>query len=198
MYYAEFNTDKVVMESFFQNNKNGIMVEVGAGPPEFYSMSKHFRDTGWRCICIDPNPKFVKQHTDAGNEIYQYACSNEERKGTFKIMEGFGWNAAHEGISHSALEFKYGYNGSFSEIEVSIIKLNTLLEKLSIDKIDFLSIDVEGWELEVMEGFDIKKYDPKVILLENYTHSPDYEKYMNSIGYQLHSNVEYNYIFYKK
>jgi hypothetical protein len=69
MYYAEFETDKYIREKFFlDENQNMTMIEVGAGPIEFYSMSKHFRDSGWRAIGIDSNPKFVKQHRRAGYE----------------------------------------------------------------------------------------------------------------------------------
>jgi len=62
MYYGEFETDRYIRETFFNDINDGIMIEVGAGPPEFYSMSKHFRDSGWRCILIEPNPKFVNMH----------------------------------------------------------------------------------------------------------------------------------------
>jgi hypothetical protein len=77
MYNAEFETDKYIRETFFPDfDYKGIMVEVGAGPTVFYSMSKHFRDYGWRCVCIDPNPKFVSEHKKEGNEIYQLAVIN--------------------------------------------------------------------------------------------------------------------------
>jgi len=64
---------------FFSEIIVGTMVEVGSAGPEFLSQSKPFRDIGWRCICIDPNPKFVKMHRDIGNEIYEYACSYEDK-----------------------------------------------------------------------------------------------------------------------
>ena len=199
MYYAEFNTDKVIRESFFADlNYKGVMVEVGAGPTTFYSMSKHFRDSGWRCICIDPNPKFVESHKNLGNEIYQVACSNFEGTSNFKIVST-GWEPENDGISYSALDIKYNMpNHPYEEITVNVIKLDTLLGNLGVDKIDFLSIDVEGWELEVMEGFSTEKYNPKVILLENFTHRNDYEPYMNSLGYVLKHKLNYNYIFEKK
>lgn len=65
-------------DKFFNQLQSGTMVEVGAAGPEFLSQSKPFRDIGWRCICIEPNPEFVKMHKDVGNEIYEYACSYED------------------------------------------------------------------------------------------------------------------------
>ena len=191
-YYAELETDGYIRETFFPDlSYKGIMVEVGAGTPEYISTSKHFRDNGWRCICVDPNPDMVKQHLELGNEIYQVACSNEAQTGVpFTIVGDFA-------LGFSALEVRYlGSDGQArKEITVDVIRLDTLLEDLGIDKVDFISIDVEGWEIEVLQGFNIEKYNPKVVLLENYTHTELYVGYMFAKGYRLHHKLDYNYIF---
>jgi len=199
MYYAEFETDKYIRETFFSDfNDKKIMVEVGAGPTLFYSMSKHFRDHGWRCICIDPNPKFVEDHKKMGNEIYELALSNYNGESLFNVVTS-GWDEKYDGISYSGLEIKYDMpNLKVDKIKVKVKTLNSLLEKLNVNKIDLVSVDVEGSEIEVMEGFDTIKYSPKVILLENYTHDPKYELYMDLIGYKLNKKIEYNYIFEKQ
>lgn len=199
MFFAEFETDKYIRENFFQDYEyKGVMVEVGAGPTIVYSMSRHFRNFGWRCVCIDPNPKFVEAHKLENNEIYQFACSNEEKKSKFKIVNS-NLNNDINGISYSALEIKYQMPGySIQEIDVDVIKLDTLLNNLSINKVDLLSVDTEGWEIEVMEGFDCEKFNPTIILLENYTHNPQYVEYMEKKGYILDKTIEYNYIFKKK
>jgi len=199
MYYAEQETDKYIRETFFPNfEEKKIMVEVGAGPTEFYSMSKHFRDNGWRCICIDPNPKFVNQHKSLSNEIYQYACSNEEKESIFNIVET-GWQETVDGISYSAIDIRYPLsdNHIITKIPVKIIKLDTLLLELGVTQVDFVSVDTEGWELDVMKGFDVNKYNPTVVLLENYLHSDSYVEYMESVGYRLSHKIDYNYIFTK-
>lgn len=202
-YYAEFETDRHVVENFFPDlTHTGIIVEVGAGPPEFLSNSKFFRDHGWRSICVEPNPKFVKQHKDVGSEVYQYACSNKEGTSEFVInYNNDHWYCEnHDGVSFSALEIRYDNvpeHNTQELISVETIKLNTLLEKLSVNKVDILSIDTEGWELDVMEGFDHIKYDPKVIILENFEYKDSYEKFMNSRGYIKHSQLDYNEIYIK-
>ena len=164
-------------------------------------MSKHFRDNGWRCICIDPNPKFVKQHKNLGNEIYQFACSFEEKNSTFKIVDS-NWGSNCEennGLAYSALDIKYEMVSNFSiiEIPVKVITLNSLLEELNINKIDFLSVDTEGWEIEVMMGFNIDTYHPKAVILENLLYDESYVKYMTERGYKLNQKLDYNYIFEK-
>jgi FkbM family methyltransferase len=175
------------------------MIEVGAGPPEFYSMSKHFRDNKWRCVCVEPNPKFIEQHKQLNHEIYQYACSNEEKTSQFQIVNT-GWNHSVNGISYSSLTPKYDIvdQHTTETIEVSVIKLDTLLTNLNIESVDFVSIDTEGWELEVMQGFSADKYKPKVILLENYLYDENYVSFMKERGYVLDTALKYNYIFTRK
>jgi FkbM family methyltransferase len=200
MYYAEVETDKYIREKFFlDENENMVMIEVGGGPPEFYSMSKHFRDSGWRAISIDPNPKFVQQHKTLGNEIYQYACSNECKNSKFTIVNT-SWDQSLNGISYSSLGLKYSLDKEhdLEEIDVQVVTLNKLLNDLKIKKIDFLSVDTEGWELEVLQGLDTDTYNIKIILLENYLHLETYNEYMKNIGYSLDNKIEYNYIYIKE
>jgi FkbM family methyltransferase len=199
IFFGEFETDEFIRDNFFSDyNYNGVMVEVGAGPPSFFSMSKHFRNNGWRCICIEPNPKFVQQHLNEGNEIYQFACSNEEKEGTLKVINT-GWENGNDGISYSSLDVRYKKTPKISEkIPVIIKKLDSILEDIGLDYVDFVSVDTEGWEIDVMEGFDLNKYKPKVVLLENYEHNANYEIYMKKFGYSLIKKIKYNYIFSNK
>ena len=79
-YYAEFGTDKYIIENLFPNKKDGIMVEVGAALPEHISTSKAFKELGWRCINVEPNPYYAELHRKAGNEIYEVALSDRRGK----------------------------------------------------------------------------------------------------------------------
>lgn len=207
-YYAEYDTDKILREKYFPNfDYKGILVEVGGATPEFLSMSKHFKDNGWRTIIIEPNPTFAKQHRDAGNEVYEVACSYEDKKDVnFTIVEQ---NVhAYSGIitdhSFSSLEIKEEYiintgvdlsNLSTKKIVVNVTRLETLLDSLEIKKIDILSIDVEGWEIEVMKGLNLNKVECDIVVLENLFHSESYNDYMKSIGFNLLEKIEYNYVY---
>lgn len=198
-YYAEGLIDKKIREVFFPDFEyKGTMVEVGAGPAIYISMSKHFRENGWRCISIDPNPKFVEQHSKLGHEIYPFACSNENKRGQFKIIQAPNTHEdINDGCSWSAINTRYAYpsDAKVEIIDVDIITLDTLLESIYVDKIDFLSVDTEGWEIDVLKGFDHNKYKPKVILLENVDGDPKYSSYMSLIGYKLETKQDYNEIY---
>ena len=196
-YYGEDQIDRFIREKFFTDFAyQGLLIEVGAGPTEFYSVSKHFRDSGWRCIGFDPNPKFYQQHRDLGHEIYQLALSNFVGSSNFTIVDTEHWKKEHEGISYSALSVRYPCpHKNRTEITVNVDKLDNILNKLCIKFFDILIVDVEGWELEVIKGLDTTKIRPKLIVLENWLHLSDYETYMSSIGYKLSYKLEHNYIF---
>lgn len=192
MYYSEAGLDKFIRETFYPDYfYKGTMIEVGAGPPAFISMSKHFRDNGWRCICIEPNPNFVKQHIEHRNEIYEYACSNIIGESEFKIsyMDDDGTPADTDGVSYSAIDFKHFWRPEhlrLEKIKVKVITLNSLLEQLQINKVDYISIDVEGWEIEVLEGIDLVKYSPTIISTECLTQEETFkiEAYLTKFNYR--------------
>ena len=197
--YAEFETDRIVYDTYFQG-KVGCSVEVGCADPYLYSMSMLFREKGWRCIGIEPNPKFVQKHIDLGHEIYPYAAT-ESHVGLsdFDLVDTPMGPFTYESFSSLQVKpeyiKKYGVVCIEEVIQVNCKPLDLILQEAGVESIDFLAIDTEGWELEVMRGFNADKYKPQVILLENYFHSPDYTDHMISIGYLLDQNIEYNYIY---
>jgi FkbM family methyltransferase len=204
MYFAEFTTDKYVLENLFPKDFKGTMIEAGAGLPEYISMSKAFREKGWRTICVEPNPRYVQMHKDVGNEIYQYALSttNQENADFIICEDNPKGNGAFDGLSTSAISLKQGFHKFKKQttIKVDIVTLDWLLKKLNVDKLDFAAIDVEGWELEVMKGFDPKLFNTKIIVLECYDHYKkniikDYNEYMSSIGYILDKALGHNYVY---
>jgi FkbM family methyltransferase len=209
-FYAEFDTDKIIREKYFPDySYKGIVVEVGGATPEFLSMSKHFKDNGWRSIIIEPNPNFVKQHREFGNEVYECACSYEDREGEFTIVkqEVNAYGGIVTDHSFSAIEPKKNYletlNFNLTEknsekIKVKIKKIDTLLSEINVDKIDILSIDTEGWEIEVMRGLNTKNIDCKLIVVENLFNDASYVNYFESIGYYLADSASYNQIYLKK
>ena len=86
--------------------------------------------------------------------------------------------------------------------KINTITLNSLIEnsKFKDNKIDFLSIDVEGHELNVLKGFDIKKYKPDLIILEfidpniNEFYHQKIENITNSLLYKYMDNNDYKLI----
>ena len=75
-------------------------------------------------------------------------------------------------------------------IKVDYYCLNEILPKINVENFDYLSVDVEGWELEVLKGIDFKKYTPKVLLVENVLNNSEYNSYLSQFGYKLVDFIE--------
>jgi FkbM family methyltransferase len=187
-----------ILRGYFSPEYKGVLLEVGAGDPIEGSVSHVFRDLGWTTISVEPNPKFVQEFEKAGLECLPYACCAEDKGST-------DFHVSPNPMSCSALGVRYAgkhpiENGAggwwpadqFKTITVEALTLNTILKKHhpNIDSVDILLIDVEGWELDVLKGFDLAKFSPKVILFEWFdTDEPDNSPklifpYLESKGYQ--------------
>lgn len=85
-------------------------------------------------------------------------------------------------------------------IQVPVITLNSFFEENNIDFVDIVSVDVEGWEPEVIDGFDEKKYNVRFFVLEMNGYKSEHDQLvdkMKSKGYQLICSNHINWIFEK-
>ena len=72
-----------------------------------------------------------------------------------------------------------------------------MLDRAKAKQLDLLAVDVEGWELEVLRGFDFDRWEPKVIIVENLSSNPEYREYMKTKGYQRDAFIHINEIYTK-
>lgn len=199
--YRVDGEDLLIFEKYFNSESDKICLEVGAAHPEILSTSKIFRDKGWRIISVEPNPEFVKLHKQWGNEIYEYAISNYIRNDVkFEIYTRN--NDFLTGFSYSSLGEKLAYKNKPLDmqkhvIDVNVITLNYLLSMIDVQHIDLLLIDTEGWEIEVLQGFDCNKYQPKIIMIENVDHDASKQSFVKSLGYNLVELFAVNEIYNK-
>jgi len=102
-------------------------VEVGAAGPEYLSISRHFRESGWRVLAVEPNPEFCGLHRRAGFDVLQYACGDhDENDVDFEVVyqpaEYKGGRVTYE--SFSALKVMDSYRALKPDIKTRTIKGN--------------------------------------------------------------------------
>ena len=209
-FYAEFFTDRYLRQNFFPDfGYRGCLIEVGCATPELLSMSQHFRESGWRCIGIEPNPRFVALHQARGNEVYAYAAADFTADNyDFVVAEANPDYSDHQLSAHSYSslsikpefrDYKGGALAHFkqTQIKVSVRRLDDILAMHcpDVSDLDLVAVDVEGFEIEVMKGFTPARFNTRVIVLENLFHHDSYTAYMESIGYRLHNKIRYNYVY---
>jgi len=165
--------EDMILRRIFENKRRGFYVDVGAHHPFRFSNTYFFYKKDWYGINIDAMPNsmdgFKKfRPRDINIEI---PIGNSE-----EILTYFSFNEpALNGFSESLSRERDGKNGYFikQKIEMKVSKLSSVLEKyLPINtEIDFLSIDVEGLDFDILKSNDWLKYRPRCILVEIFSNS---------------------------
>jgi FkbM family methyltransferase len=206
MSQAEAQLDRLVRDRFFPGSAPGVFVDVGAAGPEFLSMSAFYRELGWRVIAIEPNPAFCAAHRAAGHEVLEYACADRDADDVdFELVDSHG--GAYRGgsvsfESFSSLAVKPAFRALKPDLDVTPIKvrvrrLDTLLAEHApdVERIDILNIDVEGWELEVLDGLDLARWRPRLIIVENFFAESAYRRAMHERGYAFWCRADRNEVY---
>ena len=76
---AEWDLDKEILARFYPDYRQRVIIDVGAADPEYLSFSNKFRSLGWKVITIEPNPFFCNAHRERGYNVYEFACSDEDK-----------------------------------------------------------------------------------------------------------------------
>ncbi|HLZ53600.1 MAG TPA: FkbM family methyltransferase [Verrucomicrobiae bacterium] len=174
--------EKQLVWEFFGRKREGFFVEVGANDPCSGSQTWLLEQNGWRGVLIEPQAALCEKLRRERKKslVFQVACSGPEKEG-----EAVLHIAAQDGVS--TLEKQIDSHGAqfIGTERVKITTLDKILKEAGTSRMDFLSLDVEGHEIEVMRGFDFKKYRPELILIEDGVRTLDKHRFLKRQGYQL-------------
>jgi FkbM family methyltransferase len=166
--YSQEGED-MVLQSLFQGQRTGFYVDVGAHHPVLYSNTYFFYRQGWRGINIDAMPGSMAAFRAVRPEDVnlEYAIAESAATRTYYQFD----NPAVNGFSRELSECREA-EGHFRLIGQREIPTTTLANALDAHlppgrDIDFLSVDVEGLDLEVLRSNDWAKYRPKAVVAED-------------------------------
>ena len=206
-YFGQWETDKII-EKYFLEMTSGFCIEVGAANGIKGSNTYYFEKKGWNTLCIEPNIEFSESLEKYRKLTRFYACSHENKKDTLKIFRVGERNIMTSVTSLSPdrrlVESHKELINETYEREVEVLTLTKILkEKVegtpfeNIKKIDFISVDTEGTELDVLKGFDFEQFDVKLFVIENNYEDKEIELFMQSKGYKKDLRYKIN-DFYTK
>lgn len=176
-----------LVRSFF-GAAPGFFVEVGANDPHARSQTFHLEQAGWTGILIEPQPDLAEAlRANRTAMVFAVACSGPENAGKALTL--------HVAGPLSSLERLRMAPGAMPErtIDVPIRTLDSILAESAVRPgFDFLSIDVEGHEIEVLRGFDAAHWRPRLILLEDHVENLAKHRALQAMGYRLIRRFENN------
>ena len=212
-YYGHHELDKKLKK--YLNYEKGFFVELGANDGIKQSNTFYFeKNLGWNGVLIEPiKTKYLKclKYRSPKNYFYNNACVgiNFKRDKIKMIYSDLMSSIDDKEIINKIDAKKHAKDGEkyllknekIEEFWVSTKTLNDILQEVNTPKlIDFLSLDVEGSELEVLNGIDFKIYNFKFILVES-RNDDEIVKYLSNKNYNFLEKIskrdlifKYNYL----
>ncbi len=161
--YAQ-NAEDVVLDRVLPIDA-GFYVDVGAASPDASSVTRHFYGKGWRGINIDPRrDACVELRRRRPRDLnLQIAVGAEDGLTTFYTVQE---DPDLSTIDPSDLGYLNARGYSYRAEEIQIKTLNSVLEMAEAGTIDFLKVDAEGAERDVLRGLDLQRWRPTVVVVE--------------------------------
>lgn len=157
--------EELIIRDFFQDQRGGFFLDVGCGHPiqdsNTYYLEKHL---GWSGIGVDALPEFARKwrRNRPTSKFFNFLVT--DHAGTSEPF--FRAELLDISAAEKPMRVLDGRPLKFEEIRVPTITLTRLLEQNGAAKIDFLSIDIEGFEPLALAGFDIERFRPRLACIE--------------------------------
>ncbi len=186
--------EDLLLDAFFENypqDYRGFYVDIGAHHPFRFSNTYHFYSKGWQGINVDATPGSMnnfKRYRKRDINI-EMGVGNEDKSLTFYCFNEPALNTFDEALARQR-EGKYNYSISKTQT-VQVRSLKTILDDYLPQgtKIDFITIDVEGLDLEVLLSNDWQKYRPNLILVESINNEVETDKIENHLKAEKYLRV---------
>ena len=186
-FFSQFGQDRYLQQHVFENQREGLFVDVGAYDGIAGSNTLFFEKfLGWRGVCIEADPaQFAKLTTFRSCDCVQACIADRDGTARFlNIAEGLtmmGGLVDH----YEPSDLKMVTERSAAKIvSMSTRRLDGILLERNIGTIDYLSVDTEGSELSILKSVDLTRFKIRAISVENNRNAPQIPEYMQGIGYK--------------
>jgi FkbM family methyltransferase len=165
-FFAQYGEDRVLWQ-LYNGKKNGVCVEVGGFDGETFSNTLVFEECGWRTIIVEPMPHYAKKIQTRRPSATVFSCAAGASSGEAVLLVAHGAETLSTTTRDPVhLERIEKLGASTEEFRVEVRTLNHMLEEANVVKINFITIDVEGGEADVLKGFDFSRWLPEICIIE--------------------------------
>ena len=163
--YFSFSGVDIILEKIFMHQPKGIYIDVGCQHPIKNSNTYLLFKKGWEGINVDLDKDNIElfKRSRSNDNNFNKALSNDVKEVDLYFYHK---KSPINTIDKKTSEFQKAKVSSIKKIKTDTLNNIILNTKYKDQSFDLLSIDVEGHELEVLKGFDLNKFSPKVIVVE--------------------------------
>lgn len=201
LFTAQFGEDRLLWQ-IFRGRTTGFFMEIGAFDGYHLSNTFFLEQMGWHGLLVEPIQELCQLSVARRprSRVVQAACSTRGASGTttftvaqnVPVLSFLSADAAH--VERCRRE-----GANLVEVQVPVTSVNAILASLRAGEpgagnpwrknegwcIDLVSIDTEGCELDVLDGFDLDRFRPRVLLIENDRPAGEaLEPYLKGRGYR--------------
>lgn len=200
MFYAQFHEDEKLV-ALLGDKPSGFYIDVGAWHPITDSVTKHFYEKGWHGLNVEPLPEYFEMLVEDRLGDVNLQCAIGDVGGgriesLYRVSMTPGVAIAGSGLStfdgRNALDAVTRAGFALNEVKVPVYTLAEICAQHVPDGtlIDFLKIDVEGWEEQVIRGADWSRWRPRFLCIEATRPSSqipawDWEPLLLAAGYRF-------------
>jgi FkbM family methyltransferase len=161
------NFEDVMLARLFAAQGTGFYVDIGASHPDELSVTKYFYDLGWSGINVEPIRKHVELFQERRPRDINLNVAVGRETGARDFFEVEQDDALSTFDPQQASRLKaMGY--TLRTYPVSVVSADSIFASHGLDRrcVDFAKIDVEGLEAEVLASLDLKRFRPRVLVIE--------------------------------
>jgi FkbM family methyltransferase len=164
--YAQNHEDVVLARALRPDDCFGSWIDVGAGDPVVDSVTAAFSERGWTGINIEPLPAEHAALCSARLLDINLPVALGREPGSGKLFEGPPENRGSSTMVPEIAERYLDLGQDFAPIEVPVRTLAEITTQYAPPRVDFLKVDVEGAESDVLAGADWSTFHPRIIVVE--------------------------------
>lgn len=160
MSYSQNNEEEVILKYF--GGKKGTFLDIGANDGVTLSNTRRLAELGWHGVFVEPSPTAFKKLKEnyarkTGFYFYNFALGTSNGKRKFWDSGPHIGNGDHGLLSTmNPSEKERWKDQQYTEIEVQCFRWKTFLNRLSIKEFDFISVDAEGEDYEILRQIDLR------------------------------------------
>jgi FkbM family methyltransferase len=177
---------ELIIRHFFRDRRDGFYLDVGCYRPKQASTTYYLEEhLGWTGIGVDAQEKYARLWNIHRPNSKFFAYVVTDKSGEVVTFHQSGAISSTEVENVEKWEKIHGREYKIEPVELPTITIDDLLAREGVERIDFLSIDINGTEPTAMAGFDIQRYRPELVHIE--VHPRNHEalmSYFEANGYR--------------